>query len=53
MPEWRTYSIRVNGRNRKAVAIQARFPLTGAEWDRFMDWLDGNRPDLVSDEVKP
>ncbi len=40
MPEWRTFSIRVNPRSRKAVAVQARFPLTEEEWTALSAGLE-------------
>jgi len=45
-PQWRTLSIRIN-KNRKAVAVQARFPLTSDEWDAFMAKLEDLKPELT------
>ena len=45
-PQWRTLTIRIN-RNRKAVAVQARFPLTLEEWDTLMAKLAELKPELV------
>lgn len=47
-PQWRTLSIRVNP-NRKAVAIQARFPLTPDEWAAFLAKLEELKPELVEE----
>lgn len=50
-PGWRTISVRVNepGKNSKAVAIQARFPLKPEEWSRMLANLDKMRPELVEE----
>jgi hypothetical protein len=41
--EWRTFSIRVNARSRKAVGVQAQFPLSEDEWDRLFVALENLR----------
>jgi len=46
-PQWRTLSIRVNP-SRKAVAVQARFPLTSQEWDNLLAKLQEMKPELVA-----
>lgn len=50
-PVWRTFSIRINPASRKAVGLQTRVPLTPAEWEAFMAWLDEHEDELVEEEV--
>jgi hypothetical protein len=46
--EWRTLSIRINPQ-RKAIALQGRFPITLDEWDLFMSKLETLKPQLTQD----
>lgn len=50
--QWRTFSIRVNSRLRKSVAVQARFPLSEDEWSALFAGLERIRAeDAIAEAV--
>jgi hypothetical protein len=47
--QWRTLSIRINPQ-RKAIAVQGRFPITLDEWHTFMTKLETLKPQLTQED---
>ena len=61
MPEhrqqWRTFSLKVNPKTRKSVAVQSRFPLSVGEWDALFTALERLRDEdlfgMPQDDAAP